>query len=166
MSEGNMSQVEKKHNEKQAGIISTLEGIQEEFGYLPEEALRNLANETGHPLIDIYGVATFYKSFSLKPRGKYFITACEGTACHVRGSKRILEKLEKGLDIKVGETTGDKLFTLEAVNCLGACALGPIIVVNSEYHGNMTVIKTEALLNKLKKQEETAKEELKEKEGK
>lgn len=166
MSEGNMSQLEKKHNEKQAGIITTLESIQEEFGYLPEEALRNLANESGHPLIDIYGVATFYKSFSLKPRGKYFITACEGTACHVRGSKRILEKLEKSLDIKVGETTEDKLFTLEAVNCLGACALGPVIVVNGEYHGNMTVIKTEALFNKLKKQEETAKEELMEKEGK
>jgi NADH-quinone oxidoreductase subunit E len=166
MSEGNMSQLEKENNQQQAGIISTLEGIQEEFGYLPEEALRNLSNETGHSLIDIYGVATFYKAFSLKPRGKYFITACEGTACHVRGSKRIIEKIEKSLDIKVGETTGDKLFTLEAVNCLGACALGPIIVVNGEYHGNMTVIKTEALLNKLKKQEEMEKEESKEKEGK
>ncbi len=166
MSEGNVSQVENKQDRRQAGIISTLEGIQEEFGYLPEEALRTLANETGYSLIDIYSVATFYKSFSLKPRGKYFITACEGTACHVRGSKRILEKIEKGLDIKVGETTEDKLFTLEAVNCLGACALGPIVVVNGEYHGNMTVIKTEALFHNLKKQEEMAIEEVMEKEGK
>ena len=146
----------KKLKEKENGIISILENIQDEFGYLPEEALRAVADETGHPLIDIYGVATFYKSFSLKPRGKYFITACEGTACHVRGSQRILGKIEKGLDIKVGETTKDNLFTLEAVNCLGACALGPIIVVNGEYHGNMTVGKTEALFNKLKKQEENA----------
>jgi NADH-quinone oxidoreductase subunit E len=88
-----------------------------------------------------------------------------GTACHVRGSQRVLEKMEKDIDIKVGETTKDNLFTLEAVNCLGACALGPIVVVNGEYHGNMTVIKTEKLLKELKKREEMAKEELKEKEG-
>jgi NADH-quinone oxidoreductase subunit E len=165
MSEGNMSQAAKKHNEKQVGIISTLEGIQEEFGYLPEEALRNLANETGHSLIDIYGVATFFKAFSLTPRGKHYVTVCMGTACHVRGSLQILEKIERDLDVKVEHTTKDNLFTLEAVNCLGACALGPIIVVDGEYQGNMNVIKTEKLFKKLEKQEKMAKEELKEKEG-
>ena len=82
-----------------------------------------------------------------------------GTACHVRGSQRILEKIEKDLDIKVGETTEDKLFTLEAVNCLGACALGPVVVINDQYHGNMTVMKTEALFKELKKQEEEAEAE-------
>lgn len=165
MSEGNMSQLEKKHNEKQAGIITTLEGIQEEYGYLPEEALRNLANETGHSLIDIYGVATFFKAFSLTPRGKHYVTVCLGTACHVRSAPQILEKIERDLDVKVGQTTKDNLFTLEAVNCLGACALGPIVVVDGEYHGNMNVIKTEKLFKKLKKQEEMEKEESKEKEG-
>ncbi len=165
MSEGNMSQVEAKYNMTQGGIISIMESIQEEFGYLPEEALKTMANETGHSLMDIYGVATFYKAFRLEPRGKYLVTVCVGTACHVRGSQRILEKMERDIDIKVGETTQDNLFTLEAVNCLGACALGPIVVVNGEYHGNMTVIKTEKLFKELKKQEEKAKEELKEKEG-
>jgi NADH-quinone oxidoreductase subunit E len=165
MSEGNMSQVEKKHNEKQAGIITTLEGIQEEYGYLPEDALRNLANETGHSLIDIYGVATFFKAFSLTPRGKHYVTVCMGTACHVRSAPQILEKIERDLDVKVGQTTKDNLFTLEAVNCLGACALGPIVVVNGEYHGNMNIAKTEKLFKKLKKQEEMEKEEAKEKEG-
>ena len=154
MSEGNMSQVETKHNKKEAGIISTLESIQDKFGYLPEEALRTVADETGHSLIDIYGVATFYKAFRLEPRGEYLVTVCVGTACHVRGSQRILEKMERDIDIKVGETTKDNLFTLEAVNCLGACALGPIVVVNGEYHGNMTVIKTEKLFKELKKQKE------------
>ncbi|NIM12496.1 MAG: NAD(P)H-dependent oxidoreductase subunit E [Candidatus Aminicenantes bacterium] len=155
-------EIVRKCNQEGNGIISILENIQDEFGYLPEEALRTLADETGHPLIDIYGVATFYKSFSLTPRGKYFVTVCVGTACHVRGSQRIREKIEKGLDIRVGETTKDNLFTLEAVNCLGACALGPIVVVNGEYHGNMTVMKTEALFNSLKKQEEQAEEQAEE----
>ncbi len=155
-----IAKVVKKHKQQGKGMISILENIQEEFGYLPEEALRTLADETGHSLIDIYGIATFYKSFSLCPRGKYFITVCMGTACHVRGSKQILEKIERDLDVKVGQTTPDNLFTLEAVNCLGACALGPIIVVNGEYHGNMTVIRTEKLFNKLKKQEKQAEEVL------
>jgi NADH-quinone oxidoreductase subunit E len=165
MSEGNVSQVETKHNKQQAGIISTLEGIQEEFGYLPEEALRDLAKESGFSLIDIYSVATFFKAFSLTPRGKHYTTVCMGTACHVRGAQQILEKIERDLDVKVGQTTKDNLFTLEAVNCLGACALGPIVVVDDEYHGNMNVTQTEKLFKKLKKQEEKAKEELKEKEG-
>lgn len=165
MSEGNMSQLEKKHNDKQAGIITTLEGIQDRFGYLPEEELRTLANETGHSLIDIYGVATFFKAFSLTPRGKHYVTVCMGTACHVRGAQQISEKIERDLDVKVGQTTKDNLFTLEAVNCLGACALGPIVVVDGEYHGNMNVIRTEKLFKKLKKQEEMEKEELMEKEG-
>lgn len=159
MEQETILEVVRKCSREGNGIISILENVQDEFGYLPREALRTVAAEAGYPLIDIYGVATFYKSFRLKPRGKYFITVCSGTACHVRGSQRILEKIEKDLDIEVGETTKDKLFTLEAVNCLGACALGPVVVVNDQYHGNMTVMKTEALFKELKKQEEEAEAE-------
>ena len=148
---GNITEFVKETSRNNRGIIATLEGIQSEYGYLPEEALRILAQVTGIPFIDIYSTATFYKSFSLTPRGKHYTTVCMGTACHVRGSQQILEKIERDLSMNVGETTSDQLFTLEAVNCLGACALGPIIVVNDKYHGNMTVSKTERLFKKLKK---------------
>jgi len=113
--------------------MTILEDIQMQYRYLPEEALRIVAEETKRSLVDIYGVATFYKSFSLKPRGKHLVSVCLGTACHVRGGPAIAEEFEKQLKIKAGETTPDKEFTLEAVNCLGACALGPVAVVDGHY---------------------------------
>jgi NADH-quinone oxidoreductase subunit E len=105
-----------------------------------------VAENLNIPLINIYSVATFYKVFSLQPRGKYLINVCLGTACHVRGGKRIVEEIERILDIAVGETTPDMQFTLETVRCLGACALGPVVVINDEYHGHMDVKKTGKLL--------------------
>ena len=117
----------------EGGLISILERIQSKYGYLPEEALRAVAENTSHSMVDIYGVATFYSSFSLKPRGKHLISVCLGTACHVRGGPRITQEIQKQLGIKVGETTEDKEFTLETVNCLGACALGPVVVVDGHY---------------------------------
>lgn len=121
--------IEKNKN----GLISILEDIQSKYGYLPEGALRETARLTDHSLVDIYGVATFYKSFSLKPRGKHLVSVCLGTACHVRGGNLIAQEVENQLGIKDGETTPDKEFTLETVNCLGACALGPVVVVDGHY---------------------------------
>jgi len=135
-----------KWNNDSSCLISILLDIQDEFNYLPEEALTMVAENLNIPLINIYSVATFYKVFSLQPRGKYLINVCLGTACHVRGGKRIVEEIERILDIVVGETTPDMQFTLETVRCLGACALGPVVVINDEYHGHMDVKKTGKLL--------------------
>lgn len=131
-----------------AGIISILHSIQAEYNYLPEQPLRYIAQKLNIPLIDLYSIASFYHAFSLQPRGKHLIQCCLGTACHVRGSHRVLEELERRLGIKAGETTPDKRFTLKTVNCLGACALGPIVVVDQDYHGNTRVQKVAAILAK------------------
>jgi len=130
-------------------LISALEEIQERYRYLPPEALILASERLGVPLSQAYAVATFYNAFSLKPKGKHCLNVCMGTACHVRGSPQILERLETKLNIQAGETTRDHLFTLETVNCLGACALGPIVVTGGEYSGQMTIQKTDRLLKRL-----------------
>ena len=119
------------------GLISVLHETQEKHRYLPEEVLVRIAEEFGLPLTEVYGVATFFRAFSLEPKGEHVCTVCMGTACHVRGSPRILEEAEKLLGVHAGQTTPDKRFTLETVNCLGACALGPLLVMDGKYHGNM-----------------------------
>ncbi|MDI6762017.1 MAG: NAD(P)H-dependent oxidoreductase subunit E [Thermodesulfobacteriota bacterium] len=135
---------------KKAGIISILEDIQAQYSYLPEEALKIVAEKTGRSLVDIYGVATFYKAFSLKPRGKHLISVCLGTACHVRGGPHIAEEFERQLEIKTGETTKDREITLETVNCLGACALGPIVTVDGRYFSNVTSPRVKEIIHKAK----------------
>jgi NADH-quinone oxidoreductase subunit E len=127
-----------KHDGDRGSLISILEDIQARYNYLPADALSAVANETGRSLVDIYGVATFYKSFSLKPRGKHLCSVCLGTACHVRGAPVIAEEFSRQLNIRPGMTTPDKEFTLETVNCLGACALGPIVVVDGHYFSNVS----------------------------
>jgi len=122
-----------KHNHDRGGLIAVLEEIQAECGYLPEKALRIVSERKGYSLVDVYGVATFYRSFSLRPRGKHLVCACLGTACHVRGAPRTVQEIEQQLGIKAGETTLDREFTLETVNCLGACALGPVVVIDGHY---------------------------------
>jgi len=102
------------------------------------------------PLSRVYEVATFYNAFSLKPRGEHIVKICMGTACHVRGASAIQDKMERTLNIKPGETTADKKFSLETVNCVGACALGPVVVINTEYHGQMTMAKVDKVIGKLK----------------
>ena len=138
-----------KHNEKHGGLISILMDVQASYGYLPEEALRSVAEKTGRSLVDIYGVATFYKSFSLKPRGKHLISVCLGTACHVRGAPIIADEFIQQLGIKAGETTADKEYTLETVNCLGACALGPIVVIDGHYFSNVRAADVKRILSKV-----------------
>ena len=136
-----------KHTEDKGRLIAILEEIQDEYGYLPEKSLQIVSNETGCSMVDVYGVATFYRSFSLTPRGKHLIYACLGTACHVRGAPRIVEELERQLGIKAGQTTEDKEFTLETVNCLGACALGPVVVIDGNYFSQVRKSRVSQLLD-------------------
>jgi NADH-quinone oxidoreductase subunit E len=134
-------------------LIAALEEIQGRFHYLPPEALILASERLGVPLSQAYAVATFYHAFSLKPKGKHCMHVCMGTACHVRGSPQVLDRLETKLKIKAGETTRDHMFTLETVNCLGACALGPIVVTDNEYSGQMTIQKADQLLKTILKAE-------------
>jgi NADH-quinone oxidoreductase subunit E len=138
----------------EGSLISALEEIQERFRYLPPEALILASQKLGVPLSQAYAVATFYHAFSLKPKGKHCLSVCMGTACHVRGSPQLLDRLETQLGIRAGGTTRDKLFSLDTVNCLGACALGPIIVADGEYSGHVTPQKADALIKRIKKDEE------------
>ena len=130
-----------RHEESADELIPILQDIQNEYNYLPEEALRRVAQRLELPLSQVYSVASFYKAFSLKPRGKHIISACMGTACHVRGGPAVVEELERILGIRRGETTKDLQFSLETVNCLCACALGPIVVMDGEYYGQMNPVK-------------------------
>jgi len=130
----------------EGSLIAALEAIQARYNYLPSEAIILASDRFGVPLSQIYSVATFYNAFSLKPKGKHCLQVCMGTACHVRGSPQVLERLEAKLGVEAGETSHDHLFTLETVNCLGACALGPIVVTDGEYSGQMTVQKADQLL--------------------
>lgn len=138
------------HTGSKGGLISILEEIQAKYSYLPEKALRIVAQKTGHSLVDIYGVATFYKSFSLKPRGIHLISVCLGTACHVRGAQSIIQEFKNQLRIRSDETTPDNEVSLETVNCLGACALGPIVVVDGHYFSNVNPPKVKEIINKAK----------------
>ena len=131
-------------------LIEVLQDVQEHYGYISEEAMKTISNDLGVPLIDIYGVASFYKAFSLKPRGKNVITMCTGTACHVRGAKPLLNQATGQLGVQPGETTQDGFFTIEKVNCLGACALGPIVTENGDYHHHMSPGKLRKLIKSLR----------------
>ena len=132
-----------------ASLIAVLEAIQSRYRYLPPETLILAAERLGVPLAQAYSVATFYHAFSLRPKGKHCLHVCMGTACHVRGSPQVLDRLQTKLGVKPGGTTRDRQYTLETVNCLGACALGPIVVTDGDYSGQMTAQKAEALLKRI-----------------
>ncbi|HUT84464.1 MAG: NADH-quinone oxidoreductase subunit NuoE [Proteobacteria bacterium] len=134
-----------KYKRDKGFLVSILQDIQAEYNYLPKEALFDLSDSLGIPVSQVYGVATFYRAFSLIPRGRHLIQVCLGTACHVRGAPKVLEAIERKLKIKAGETTADKEYTLTTVNCLGACALGPVVVIDQEYHGQMNQSKSDKL---------------------
>lgn len=137
----------------EGSLIAALEEIQKRYSFLPPEAILLASDRFGIPLSQTYAVATFYNAFSLKPKGKHCLSVCTGTACHVRGSFQVLDRLETKLGIKAGETSRDHLFTLETVNCLGACALGPIVVTDGEYSGQMSSQKVDRLLRTLLRSE-------------
>jgi NADH-quinone oxidoreductase subunit E len=140
-----------KHQEKRTALISILHDIQNRYNHLPEEALRRVALRLQMDPNDIYGVATFYKSFSLTSRGKHSITLCLGTACHVRRGPKILTEISRQLNVKPGQTTKDNMFYLQVVNCLGVCAIGPVMVVDGEYYGEVNSIKAKRIIDKLNK---------------
>lgn len=126
-----------RHSDRHGALMLMLQDIQDQHGYLPEDALRQVSTQTKRSLVEVYGVATFYHAFSLKPRGRHLIAVCLGTACHVRGAPRIADEFARCLSIKAGDTTEDGEFTLQTVNCLGACALGPIVVADGKYWSNV-----------------------------
>jgi NADH-quinone oxidoreductase subunit E len=145
----------KKHQGLKKNLIAILLDIQDKYHYLPAESLREVASALGMSLIDIIGVATFYRAFSLTPRGEHTCLICLGTACHVRGGPKILDEFERQLDIKAGETTKDNKFTLETVACLGCCAIGPVVVVDETYYGHATIRKVGTILKKYQKGKES-----------
>jgi NADH-quinone oxidoreductase subunit E len=138
---------------KTSGLTTILQDIQDEYNYLPPQAMEHVAEKMGLPLSQVLHVATFYKAFSLEPRGEHLITVCLGTACHVRGGARLVEQVERLLKIRAGGTTSDLQFTLETVNCVGSCALGPVMIVDGEYYGKMASSKVGRVLKKYGKLE-------------
>lgn len=147
-----VDEIIKKYNGKDSWLVMILQDVQEEYNYLPVEAIKHISENMHIPLSRVFSVATFYSSLSLTERGKHLIKVCDGTACHLRGFINIRDEIIRQLNIKENETTEDKKFTLEVVACLGACALAPVMTVGNKYHGNMTPEKVEETLNKYKRE--------------
>jgi NADH-quinone oxidoreductase subunit E len=132
---------------EQKDLVHILHQVQAEYGYIPAPAIRRIAEHLRITENDVFGVLTFYKAFRLQPPGKYTVTVCRGTSCHVRGGDRVFAEIKKQLDIEPGETTADRMFSLETVNCFGCCAIGPTVVVNGSYHSQVQVEDVAALLS-------------------
>jgi NADH:ubiquinone oxidoreductase subunit E len=149
MSSQTLDQILEGRRSQPNQLIEVLQDIQENYGYIPKEAMQIVSQGLGVPIIEVYRVASFYKAFRLSPPGKYVLTMCMGTACHVRGSRLLLDQANGQLGVKPGEVTPDGLFSIEHVNCLGACALGPIVRENGSYHHHMTPGKLRKLIETL-----------------
>jgi NADH:ubiquinone oxidoreductase subunit E len=139
-----------EYGARESAILGILQDIQAVEKYLPKEALEHVSQKMNIPLVQVFRIATFYNALSLKPRGRHKIDVCLGTACHVRGGGRILDKMERDLGIAMGETTKDKRFTLETVHCVGCCSLGPVAVIDGEVFGRLSQDKVPALLKEFK----------------
>jgi NADH-quinone oxidoreductase subunit E len=135
---------------KKGVLVQALHAIQEEFGFLPKEALSVLSDLLSIPLSQVYGVASFYKCFYFSPRGRNIVKVCVGTACHVRGAGRLLSAAEEELGLKSGQTAPDLSFTLESVGCVGCCALAPVVVINEKVHGGMSTESVKKVIEKIK----------------
>jgi len=146
MNQEKIDQIIDKYAGEEGVLIQLLLDVQRELNWVPKEAVRRISERLQVPLSQIYRVASFYKSMSLKPRGRHLVNVCLGTACHVRGGPRLMDRIRDVLGINPGETTRDMKFTLERVNCLGCCALGPVMVVDGEYHGKIMPAKAEEIL--------------------
>ncbi len=138
-----------RYQEKRTALISILHDVQDRYRYLPEEALKMVASRLHMDINQIYGVATFYKSFTLVPQGKHSITLCLGTACHVRGGPKILRELKGLLHVEPGQTTADRQYSLNVVNCLGVCAIGPVMMVDGKFYGEMNPIRARRIIEKM-----------------
>lgn len=150
MSPSEIDAIIERYGGKDSSILPILQDIQAKEKYLPKESLEYLSQKSQIPLVNIYRIATFYNALSLKPRGRHKIDVCLGTACHVRGGKKIMEKLERDLGVRVGDTTEDQRFTLESVRCLGCCSLGPVMVVDEKVFGRLEQEKLPRLLKEFK----------------
>jgi len=144
---GDTDRIVEKYEGDKAALIQILLEIQRENRWLPRDVLMSVCKKLGVPIGRAYRIATFYKAFSLTPQGRHLVSVCMGTACHVRGAPRLLDRVIGALNINPGETSPDQKFTLETVNCLGCCALGPVIVVDGDYHGNPTPKEIERIVN-------------------
>jgi NADH:ubiquinone oxidoreductase subunit E len=142
-----LNEIIKKHKGKPGGLIPVLEEAQVALEYLPISVQKKIAQELNLPLSRVYGVVTFYSFFTMTPRGKHTVRVCLGTACYVRGGKALAETLQKEFGINDGETTPDRMFTLETIRCLGACGLGPVIVVDEDVHGRVKPSKVKEILS-------------------
>ena len=145
--------LEKTYKQEKDNLISMLEEVQEKFGFIPLEAQKELSEYLKIPMAEIYGVITFYSRFTLEPKGKHTISVCLGTACFVKGSKKIMDRLTDRLKIEPGQTTPDGLFSIDETRCVGACGLAPVFTVNGEVHGKATVQKLDQVLDELLKEE-------------
>jgi NADH-quinone oxidoreductase subunit E len=151
MNHEKVSEILGKYEADESSLIAILQDIQEEYSHLPKEALIQISKEMNVPLSRILSLATFFKAFSLKPKGKHPVHVCLGTACHVRGAQLVLEKFEREMGIKSGETSDDLLFSLDAVRCLGCCGLAPVVQVGEEVHGKISPAKVAGVIKKYKK---------------
>jgi NADH-quinone oxidoreductase subunit E len=151
MTSAQLEKILKEHGYDKSSLLAILQDVQAVANYLPRKTLEEVAQQLQVPLTQIYYLATFYRAFSLTPRGRHLVTVCTGTACHVKGAASILNTVERELKVRAGETTSDKEYTLETVNCLGSCAQAPLVVIDGAYHGKMLGSKVLSLLKGDKK---------------
>lgn len=157
MTQSDLDAIIERYGAKESSILAILQDVQTKEKYLPKEALEHVGARLNIPVNKVYRIATFYRAFSLTPRGRHEVCVCMGTACHVRGAQRIVDQLKLELNIHPGETTKDKNFTLDTVNCLGVCAAGPVVAIDGQYFGKMSPAKVDGTLKKFrsdKKKEE------------
>jgi len=154
-----VDQILKQYGYEESAILPILQDIQDRDHYLAKEVCEHIAEKLSIPVTHVHRLATFYRAFSLTPRGRHLVSCCMGTACHVRGAPRILDKLEMDLGIEQGGTTKDLIFSLETVNCLGACATGPLVVIDGHYYGHMTSMKVGSVLKEYRKPPKGEKDE-------
>ncbi|MGA2466614.1 MAG: NAD(P)H-dependent oxidoreductase subunit E [Thermodesulfobacteriota bacterium] len=160
MESSEIDKIINQYGGKESVILAILQDIQAKEKYLPKEALEHIGEQLHIPLSKIYRIATFFRAFSLMPRGRHEIVVCLGTACHVRGGQRIIDQFTMELGIRSGETTPDRNFTLETVNCLGVCAAGPVVAIDGQYFGKMSPIKVEETIKKFRQDKSDKKEGL------
>jgi NADH-quinone oxidoreductase E subunit len=154
MTQGDIEPILKRYRDaKRDALIPVLQDVQEACGYVSREAVVRIGRHLGLPASKVYGVATFYNQFRFKPKGKYHVMVCRGTACHVKGSLKLLETATKLLNLKPGETSRDRLFSLEVVACMGACGLGPVVNLNGEFHAKVTPRQLARILNECRQKE-------------
>lgn len=146
-------------------VMEVLQDVQEKYRYLSEESLKHVSEAFEVPLIEVFRLANFYKAFSLDPRGRHLVTVCSGTACHVQGAPRFVDELLGQLEVKPGQTTKDGAFTVEVVNCLGACSLAPLVIIDGKYYGQMTPSKLRREVERIQFDDELEDEEPKETDG-